>query len=182
MKAPRKKYDRKKRVDSTFAVGAKCGSQVIDVCLGERSVQTKLALRTELHFACHCERCGFASEKSRSALIVAISRKATTCNHCAGLSGEQCAHGVEPVAMEPTKICGRCYDLPHRRPVKGPCRCGEHYEAEVLHVEQFASNGISNLGWAAIQHRRHITGGDDGRRGAQHRGPYRAALEFSEMT
>lgn len=141
----------------------------VEVSSGERKRKTDL-------FACRCLRCGHECEIDGRSLRRAQQNGRCSCNNCKSIkTGE--------ITPEKPKICSKCYDLPHRRPLVGPCRCGEIHEVEPLHVEQFASNGISNLGWAAIERRRHIAGVGDERSGAQHRGPYRVASdEYEAMT
>lgn len=42
---------------------------------------------------------------------------------------EGCAH-CRPVGAALGRVCPQCGDLPWRRPVRRPCRCGEHYAPE----------------------------------------------------
>jgi hypothetical protein len=39
-----------------------------------------------------------------------------------------------PETRKITKCCNVCYGLPHRRPKKGRCACGEEYEEDIISV------------------------------------------------
>ena len=39
-------------------------------------------------------------------------------------------HNASSCPKVPSRYCGACYNLPHRRPQDGPCVCGQYYEGE----------------------------------------------------
>jgi len=76
-------------------------------------------------YLCECGSCGAYNEISTSALISARQRNS---NRCAS-----CPPGIAPKKKHDCgDHCSTCYDLPHRRPLSKPCKCGKQYEPDTF--------------------------------------------------
>jgi len=184
MTAGTSRWRKVEREPSTFAIGAKCGAQIIDARLGERTKQCVGHVRTEEFFACHCSRCQSEAELSRSGLLTAIRHDAKGCRVCSCMTDDEIEVRLNKADPEPIAFCGQCYDIPDCRPHDGPCKCGELYERDELHVEQFISSGVSNLGSLIDSRRSHDGEAEYGKTEPHHKTKtYRAiAAEFEAMT
>jgi len=184
MTAGTSRWRKVERNPSTFAIGAKCGAQIIDARLGERTKQCVDHIRTEEFFACHCSRCQSEAELSRSGLLTAIRRSATGCRMCACMTDVEIEVRLNKADPVPIAFCGQCYDIGDNRPLNGPCKCGELYERDELRVEQFISSGVSNLGALIHSRRGRDEGAEYGKTEPHHKTKtYRAiAQEFEAMT
>lgn len=60
-----------------------------------------------------------------SSLELLPDDRPVVCGKC-GMSG----HNGSVCPKVPSRYCGECYNLPHRRPQDGPCVCGQYYEEE----------------------------------------------------
>ncbi len=54
--------------------------------------------------------------------------------------------GGKPRAGRQKRLCTKCFDMPHARPMSEPCACGKAYEPETIEIVTYGSSAISRCG------------------------------------
>lgn len=124
-------------------VGETWGNREILEQSSERTLQTwRSYKRWRFSYVCRCTCCGHIETCTEQHLYDAKRHNYKHCSNCRDFV-------TRTGPRTSGRRCGVCYWITDRRPLVGPCKCGEYYEPEV--IEGFSLQ--RNMSSIAVFHR-----------------------------
>lgn len=120
--------------EKIYIVGAVFGNlRIVKISKRTYVSQWKSYSRLVHYLTCECIECGSISDHTRCDLSNARTNNRRRCSSCAHKN-------LDFTPRAPMKLCSKCYGISDRRPLHGPCACGEHYAVDVIYYEECMIN------------------------------------------